>query len=928
MSKRLFLTSLLCVIVAFIQAQPSFSVYYLSCEQLSNPVGIDNPQPSFGWQINATGHDFVQQGYRILVASSAETLAGGKGDMWDSGNVDTDQSVHLIYNGKPLASATTYYWKVEVAHNDERRWSNVATFTTALLKSSDWSNSRWIAMEREDTLKRIIPHLHTPDARKQLKDKKVGNYRLPQFRKTFTAKKQVARALAFVSGLGQFELYVNGTKAGNHFLDPGWSKYDKEALYVTFDVTRMLNRGDNVLGVMIGNGFYNIPNERYFKMAGSFGVPKLRLLLRITYSDGSESTIVTDKTWRVAESPLTYSSIFGGEDYDATKELNGWMTAGYSDKRWTKAVEVDCKAALKAQTDYPITVRDSLPVVSKSINKKGKWLYDFGQNLSGIVRLHIKGERGKQIVLRPAELLNPDGTVNQSATGSPYCFTYTLRGDSAGETWQPQFSYYGFRYVQVEGAVPMGVDNPNALPQMERMTALHTCNSAPEAGTFACSKPLYNKIYTLIDWAMCSNMASVLTDCPHREKLGWLEQVHLMQYSLQYRYDLQRLYYKIMADMAASQTPNGMIPTIAPEYVRFADGFEDTPEWGSAFIISPWYIYKFYGDRQLIDTYYPQMKRYHHYLSTRATDNIVAYGLGDWFDIGPKRPGYAQLTSNGLTSTAIYYYDTSLLARMAELKGLTDEAAHYTKLAEEIKQSFNRHFYNPDTKTYDRNSQTTNAIILYMGLAPDSIRKQVVNNLKSDITNRNNALTAGDVGYRYLLRSLEQNGLSELIYDMNNRYDVPGYGWQLAHGATALTESWQAYGFVSNNHFMLGHLMEWFFSGLGGIGQTEASRGFKTVEINPQTVGDVRNATTSYNSPYGTIRCNWQRSDNGDYTLKADIPANSEAIICLPTATLANVTDYGVAIEGNRLYTPLNQIGGMWRIKVGSGNYMFTVKNN
>jgi hypothetical protein len=435
---------------------------------------------------------------------------------------------------------------------------------------------------------------------------------------------------------------------------------------------------------------------------------------------------------------------------------------------------------------------------------------------------------------------------------------------------------------------------------------------------------MFNQIHSLIDWAIRSNMASVLTDCPHREKLGWLEQAHLMQYSLQYRYNLVRLYWKIMEDMRASQLPNGCIPTIAPEYVRFANGFEDTPEWGSAFIICPWYIYKWYGDRRLLEEYYPAMQRYLDYLSTRADNHIVAYGLGDWFDIGPGRPGYAQLTSNGVTATAIYHYNTTIMQQIASMLGKSGDATRYSELAANIKKAFNEKFYDKSTGKIERNSQTANAIALYTGLVPDEHRNAILQNLIDDIRGRGNALTAGDVGYRYVLRALEDGGRSDVIFDMNSRYDVPGYGWQLSHDATALTESWQAYGFVSNNHFMLGHLMEWLYSGLGGIRQRDNSIAFGKIVIDPQITGDVKNAATSYESPYGTIRCQWERTD-ASYILEVAVPANSTAEIYLPATDVKQVTTYGTPLSASDDITVIGTDNGKLLVKVGSGNYRLRI---
>lgn len=902
-----------------------YHVYDLTCEQLRNPVGIDIKKPCFSWKLQSTARGTMQTAYQILVADSKDKLNEAKATIWNSGKIKSDCSVMIPFDGKTLASATTYYWKVR-SWNQKREcsgWSEPEAFTTGLMGEEDWGNARWIALETDG--RKIIPAIHSPFVEKELKGEKVGMYKLPQFRKVVSVSKEVRQALVFVTGLGHFDFFLNGRKVGDHFLDPGWTKYDKEAMYVAFDITDSLKSGKNVLGVMLGNGFYNIPNERYYKLVGSFGAPKMKLKLLLRYTDGTSEQVCSDKSWRASQSPITFSSIYSGEDYDATLEQEGWAdNSSFDDRHWQEPSEVEQPVRLHAQLGTQLSVRSHIPVVSCNLNEKGNWVYDLGQNFSGIIRVKTKGEKGQSIIFRPAELLNPNRTVNQSASGSPYYFKYTVKGDGKPEEWQPRFSYYGFRYVEIEGAVPAGKENPDHLPEIVELEGLHTCNEASEAGSFVCSKPMFNQIYALIDWAMRSNMASVLTDCPHREKLGWQEQNYLMQYSLQYRYHLLSLYTKIMDDLAASQLEDGTIPTIAPEYVRFADGFEDTPEWGSAFIICPWYIYQWYGDKRLISRHYPAMKKYLNYLKSRSENHIIAYGLGDWFDLGPKHPGYAQLTSNGVTATATYYYNTLLLAKMAHLLGHTDDEQLFTNQANEIKKAYNTTFYHSESGTYDRGSQTANAISIYMGLVEPENKAHVLESLRKDITGRNNALTAGDIGYRYVLRALEQDNGSQLIYDMNSKYDVPGYGWQLAHGATALTESWQAYGFVSNNHFMLGHLMEWLFSGLGGIRQAEGSTAYKKVWIEPQIVGDVRSAKTSYDSPYGRINCEWQLEKEA-YTLRVNIPANCESVVCLPTASIDRITEYGQPITSRKGISLLETENNETKWSVGSGSYYFKV---
>ncbi|MDR1498426.1 MAG: glycoside hydrolase family 78 protein [Puniceicoccales bacterium] len=907
----------------------AFSLYDLRCEQEENPVGIETQRPCFSWKTYSETRGFTQLAYQIQV--SDRPSEDGAGNIWDSGKIKSEQSVLVPFDGrqKPLKPSTVYYWKVRTwdkQHDRPSKWSNTQTFTTGLPNPNDWGKAVWIALESDRAKEYTVPgRLDFKRIRETLGERSIGFYKLPQLRKTFTAHKQIKRAVANIAGLGHFDFFINGKKVGDHFLDAGWTKYDKQALYVSFDVTKHLQTGKNALGVMLGNGFYNIPFERYLKLITSHGAPKLKLHLLLEYTDGTTNEIVSDTSWKATAGPITFSSIYGGEDYDAKLFQEGWAKPEFNDASWSKVIQTNYPGTLSAQRATPLSVHSEIPTVKIYKNSGGKWIYDLGQNFSGIIRVAVKSKGSRTILFHPAELLKSDGTYTQRATGGPFYFSYTTKGGGDTEQWQPQFTYYGFRYVEIEGAVPAGKKNPDNLPEIVSLTGLHTCNSAEEVGSFVCSKPMFNQIHTLIDWAIRSNMASVLTDCPHREKLGWLEQAHLMQYSLQYRYNLSRLYQKIMADMRVSQLPNGCIPTIAPEYVRFANGFEDTPEWGSAFIISPWYIYKWYGDRRLLEEYYPAMQRYLDYLGTKAKNNILAYGLGDWCDIGPRRPGYAQLTANGVTATAIYHYNATIMQQVASILGKSNDAERYRKLAADIKVAFNKKFYNEATGKIDRNSQAANAIALYTGLIPDDRRAAILQNLINDIRGRGNALTAGDVGYRYVLRALENSGRSDVIFDMNTRYDVPGYGRQLATGATALTESWQAYGFVSNNHFMLGHLMEWLYAGLGGIRQKDNSIAFKEIVIDPQPVGDVRNAATTYESPYGTIRCNWKHTLK-NYTLEASIPANSTAEICLPATDLQKISAYGVPISSAENITVISNSNGVVRVRVRSGDYQFTVK--
>lgn len=793
----------------------------------------------------------------------------------------------------------------------------------------------WICMEPVDTV--VTPLIHAPFAKKVLGTRQI-EYTLPQFRKLFTAKKNVQRATLYVCGLGHFNVYLDGQKVGNHFMDPGWTMYDKEALYVSFDVTRQFQessenavaefaqrwqRNEHELRVELGNGFYNVPKGRYNKLIGSYGQPKLRLRLHIEYKTGQDDNILSDESWQCSASQTTFSSIYAGEEVDLRIEPK-WQAVR---NLWREG------PALRPQQGTEVIVWGKYKPVEMWQTPDGDWVYDMGQNMSGIMEAKIQGKGGERVEFIPAELKKADGSVNNKHQGN-WRFGVTLRNDKS-VTVEPKFTYTGFRYIQVSGAVPAGQPNPKGLPVLNELVAKHTTSvtAREEMGTFTCNSEYFNQIHRIVDWAIRSNLQSVITDCPHREKLGWLEQDHLMMPSMYYRYDLAPLYRKLMNDMEASQftqgqtlgygaesTPwigeghdlEGMIPTIAPYYTNFGWNFDDTPEWGSAFIIAPWYHYEWTGSDELFRAHFPAMQRYIDYLTRRArkTGYLLEYGLGDWYDLGPKKPGYAQLTSQGVTATATYYYNVMLMAKMARVlassEGLDTQAQissdgykqrgykveqkqyssmemlglamKYEALADSIRSAYNEKFLHVSAEGgayYDLDSQCANAISLYMGLAPEEHKASVLKHIVDDIQGRIEAidqnddtryewgengktiLTAGDVGYRYLLMALAEGGCHDVIYAMNSRDDVPGYGMQLKKGATALTESWQALESSSNNHLMLGHIMEWMYGYLGGIRQAPGSAGWKEVIIAPHPVGDVTDCNVTYKTPLGPVKVHW-----------------------------------------------------------------------
>lgn len=908
-----------------ISDKDQLEINHLSCEYFINPLGVESASPSLGWKVHSPKNGMLQSAYRILVADNPELLNAEKGNIWDSEKVVSDRSIQVAYQGATLESGKKYYWKVKIwdQDNQELGWSEMSYWQMGLLRPEDWDGAKWIGFEELPDSMRIVPGIH--GAGNNLGERGVQRPVIPFFRKEFDLTKKIASATLFISGLGQYEAYVNGEKIGNAFLTPGWTDYGKTVFYNTWDITSVLKKGENVLGAMVGNGFYNVNRERYRKLVVAFGMPKLICKLQVTYTDGSSEAIVSDDEWRTAPSPVTYSGIYGGEDYDAQMEQDGWNEVGFNDAEWKQAILVEASAGeLHAEKDYPVAICDTIPIRQVRKLADSTWLYDFGQNASGIVELKVKGKRGQQVRLYPAELIRPDGTANQRATGSPYYYTYTLKGEGE-ETWRPRFTYYGFRYVQVEGAVPDTPDVQSDLPLVKGLKLLHNRNSAPQNGSFDCSNELFNQIHELINWAIKSNLQSVVTDCPHREKLGWMEQTFLMGAGINFNYDIVHLYRKLVYDMIDAQTTEGLVPDIAPEYVVFEGGFRDSPEWGSAGVILPWLLYCWYDDRKTMEEAWPMMNRYVSYLKGKSDHHILSHGLGDWFDLGPSRPGPAQLTPMALTATAIYFYDVQLLSQMASVLGKTDEQKQLKSWAGEIKEAFNQKFFNAETGVYSTGSQTAMSMPLCVGLVEDPFREKVLKNLVDSIQADGNALTAGDIGFHYLVEALTDGGASQLLFEMNNRDDVPGYGYQLKKGATTLTESWAALEEVSNNHLMLGHLMEWFYQGVGGIRQAEGSTGFKEIEIRPEIVGDLTYANTTFLSPYGPIGTQWQKSDES-FTLTVEIPANTHATVYLPVAgkVTVNGAELSASVIPGMLATEVR--AGKTICKTGSGKYVIQVK--
>lgn len=921
MSIKKYLILLLCL-PCLVQAK-DITITRLTCEMQEGLVVVET-HPRLGWAMESPENGTKQTAYEIEIREACTDRA-----VWNSGKVVSSQSQFVPTNGAELlrdaSSAVqlqssdgsyTYLWRVRVWDETDTpsSWSREAKFRLA---PQGLASGKWIgAITRKDAR---LPEgrqyhggeLKKPEVKAAWQNADSLSKKSICLRREFKTTQEVSEATAYVCGLGFYEFTLNGQKVGESEFAPLWSDYDKSVFYNTYDVTEMLRKGGNAVGILLGNGFYNVQGGRYRKLQISFGAPTLLFSLVIHYKDGSSETLSSDESWKYDFSPITFNCIYGGEDYDARLEQKGWDRAGFDDSRWRPVVVQEApKGVLRPQLGAPVKIMERYGIkevtkltpeqvtgACKSTKRTvdpSALVLDMGQNLAGFPEITVRGKRGQKITLLVAEALTDEGACNQRQTGRQHYYEYTLKGDG-DETWHPRFSYYGFRYIQVEGAVLKGQKNPHRLPVLKNIQSCFVYNSARKVSTFECSNPIFNAAHRLIEKAVRSNMQSVFTDCPHREKLGWLEQVHLNGPGLLYNYDLTAFAPQIMQNMADAQHPDGAMPTTAPEYVYFKgpglDVFSESPEWGGALVIFPFMYYETYGDDSLIKKYYQNMRRYVDYLATRADGHILSFGLGDWYDYGDYRAGFSRNTPVPLVATAHYYMTVEYLIKAANIVGNDYDVKQYSTLAYNIVSAFNKRFMNYDTAQYGTGSQCSNALPLYLGMVfgkgrqdgyewNPRLNEKVLDNLVKDVKAHGNRLTTGDVGNRYLIQALAKYGAHELIYTMFNHEEAPGYGFQLKFGATTLTEQWDPRQGSSWNHFMMGQIDEWFFNSLVGI-RPYTGNGYQIIAVAPKPVGDLKYVNSSYDTLYGTIAVEWKR-ENGVFTLNLSVPVNTTALLTLP----------------------------------------------
>jgi hypothetical protein len=693
-------------------------------------------------------------------------------------------------------------------------------------------------------------------------------------RRSFKPYKTVKHAELRICGLGFYEATINGQKVGDSEFAPSWSDYDKTVFFNVHDVTQQIRQGDNELRVLLGNGFYNEQGGRYTKLKVSFGPPTLLYFLYLTYDDGMRERVYSDEKWQWTESPITFNSIYGGEDYDARLEVGSLMSDVRADQWKPVVIQEGPEGRLRPQIAHSTKVMERYPA-KQTLRKDSILVIDMGQNLAGYPEITVRGNAGERLKLTPGETLDKNGLVDQRQTGRPHYYTYILKGSLQAEIWHPRFSYYGYRYLQIEGDIDV----------LKKVESCFVYNSAERIGSFECSNPRINATHQIIDRAIRSNWQAVWTDCPSREKLGWLEQDWLNGEALVYNYDARRMIEQTMQNIVDAQHDDGSMPEIAPEYTQFtgtwARPFQESPEWGGAIIALPMLYWQHYGDMDLADQHYDAMKRYLAYLVSQDSCFILNMGLGDWYDYGPGKAGFSKNTPTALVSTAHYYQWMCYMYVMAKRLGHKQDAEWYNLRADSIRHAFNRTFYDAQRKTYATGSQCSLALPLYLKMVPEGDYQAVLQNLIKDIKAHGNRLTTGDIGNRYLFSVLIQNDQRELLYTMLNHDDVPGYGYQIKKGHTTLTEQWNPDLGASMNHFMMAHIENFLIPDLLGIRRTG-----ELIEIHPHPVGDLTWCKGSTMSAYGEVKVSWQIT-NGTFALDIDIPLGGFADVHLPYSGLA-----------------------------------------
>lgn len=866
----------------------------LTCNYLENPLGVDTPTPRLSWKLQSDERGQYQTGYRILVSSSTEKLNNNQGDLWDSGKIISCDSIHIPYEGKSLLPRQTCFWKVCVwdKHGKISNWSNQGCWEMGLLSPKDWK-AKWIGNR-----------------------KNRDGLPAPMFRQEFTLEKQVTKARAYICGLGYYDFYINGDRVGDIVLDPGFTQYDKTVLYQTYDITKELTLGENAIGIILGDGWYNCFTEEVwnFRQAPWRDHPKLLLQIHLQLEDGEERVITSDSKWRTSTGPIIFNALRNGEFYDARLEKKGWSQSTYNDNDWQHAVITSSPGGiLKSQQMTPIRIKETITPVSMTEVKKGVFVYDIGQNISGWVRLKVSGSEGSTVTIKYSERLKQDGDIEQHdidkyvLSGEFQTDKYTLKGEGI-EIWEPRFTYHGFQYIQLTGYP--------TVPLIDSIEACVVHTDFDTRGEFECSNELLNKIQKCARWSTLTNYHSIPTDCPHREKNGWTGDAQLSAEQVLLNFNPMTAYTKWMYDFIDAQRLSGQLPGIIP---TGGWGFSWGPAWDSSVILIPWYMYTYCGDVQILEDMYEPMKKYVDYVETMAEDYIVEFGSGDWCP--PKGQRHIKKSSAALTNTAYYYVDTHLLSKIATILGNTEDANYYSELSKAIRKAVREKFIDFDNGCVGDNGQTSLACVLYQGLVDESEETLLLQSLVDEVERCEKHIDCGILGSKYVMHTLTELGRADLAYEIATQVTFPGWGHLIMQGATTLWEDWM--GNESLNHHMFSDISAWFYKGLAGINPDAERPGFKHIIIKPNPVGDLMWVKAWHESMYGKIKCNWNRIGE-KINLDVTIPTNCTATVYIPGTCIENVLESGNNIHDVSGITYEKIEEDYMVLTVESGTYSFS----
>jgi alpha-L-rhamnosidase len=850
-----------------------------------------------------TPRNLSQVAYRILVASSPELLARDQGDLWDSGQVKSSETIHIAYAGAPLNSREICYWKVRSWDSSGKMtpWSDSASWEMGLLKPEDWQ-AKWIEA--------------TPPAGF------TGEYApVPILRREISVSNQpIVKARLYVTALGLYEMHLNGQRVGDHILAPDWTDYSKRVRYQAFDVTSLVKPGANALTGLLGNGWYSghIGNGG-FQAWGK--VPALFAQLEITHADGSVERTITDANWKTHASPIASSDFMLGENYDARQEIPGWDQPGLDVSGWTAATERTESRTLNAQVDQPVCETGEIHPKAMTEPKPGQYTFDLGQNMVGFVRLKVSAPAGTKITLRHGEMLNPDGTLyTKNLRSASSTDTYICKGGGE-ETWQPRFTFHGFRYVELTGA-------PQP-PTLDNITGIVIGTAIPPTGQFSCSDPDVNQLQSNIQWGMRGNYLSVPTDCPQRdERMGWMGDAEVFIHTAAYNGDIAAFFTKWLVDVDDARSPDGAFDDVSPAPQGKGHGRAGTPAWADAGVICPWTIYLMYGDKRILEQHLPAMSRWVDWCQAHSTnlirDRDLGGNYGDWLS-------QKENTPKDLIGTAYFAYSTSLVAQAYGVMGDTASADKYQKLFGQIKAAFDQRYVSADGHVQGE-TQTGYCMALRFNLLPENLRNRAAHYLEDDVKAHQDHLTTGFIGVSNLLPALCSEGKVATAYDVFLHDTFPSWLFSVKQGATTIWERWDGWtpekgfqnpGMNSFNHYSLGSCGQWMFDTVAGIGLASDEPGFSRILIRPRPGGNLTEAKGSFDSIHGKISSEWHLQ-NGRFSLHVIIPINTTARIDLPTSNASSVQEEGMAMATHPEIKATPDAAPEIQYSVGSGDYTFT----